>query len=66
MILHLASKRAISATPFQYATGYTRRFCGMIRKIMINLIKVSEFNESLLKIMRSIMPNLAFECDLSR
>ena len=27
-----------------YATGYMRYFCGKIRKIMVNFIKVSEFN----------------------
>ena len=28
-------------SPVQYATGFTRRFCGKVRKIMVNLIKIS-------------------------
>ena len=40
MILHLASKCAISATALlQDATDFMRRFCGTVRKIMVTLKK---------------------------
>ena len=32
--------RQLQLSPVQYATSYVRRFCGKVRKIIVNLIKV--------------------------
>ena len=43
--MHLASKFSITATAL--LPGYTRRFCGKVRKIMVYLVNISEFNKSI-------------------
>ena len=45
MMMHLASKFSITATAL--LPGYTRRFCGKVRKIMVYLVNISEFNKSI-------------------
>ena len=37
---------AISATAVQYATGYTRRFCGKVWKSMVTFMKLPVRNVS--------------------
>ena len=51
IILHLSAKSAISATalpPTLIFYWLHKTFCGKVWKIMLNLIKVSEFNSSII------------------